>query len=534
MRRWHYLTLAAKALLCVVVSGIGLVPAEGYGQEQYVRPIDWTRYAGKTGVRQGDSFGQTLTTVLQNTSRYELNWLHNNHAIRSDVAGWEGVECYWPDFNSPSVYIEAERPLGAIVYSTAVQIKTGIYSPTVAGLSVAEAIRRTERAIRGVAFTNVVNAAPGATYKWGWGLGSRPYSIQSHVAGAYGAWTADAAWMLWDQLGSDTKHAVARMVEREANTLASEPPLYWANRNGTIIYPGDSQMEENAWNGHMLAVAQTMMPNHPNAAMWRQRASEYQVATCCRQSDLSNATMVDGKPVKDWLGGYNVFNDGILVNHGLVHPDYITCDQFRHSSMIDVSLAGQYITQSMTFNADLAYRALTEVQLTPGTNPYGTGSLRQPGGTLYRRTSGGGYDPAIYYPNGNDWPPAVPGTYLPVDGYLNMDLIAEHLGFDAGKNFDAMGWAQVRLAAMQQLQNRPGHDGNVFVQDDFVNPVRDPDECLLASTTSAWMQWWMMQNNLYSPVSDRWGALPTPEPSSAMLAIIALLGAGTYARRKPK
>ena len=71
------------------------------------------------------------------------------------------------------------------------------------------------------------------------------------------------------------------------------------------------------------------MPNHPNAALWRQTASQWMVAAYSRQSDLANNKLVDGNPVKDYLSGYNVFNDGVPVNHGIVHPDYMATDQYR-------------------------------------------------------------------------------------------------------------------------------------------------------------------------------------------------------------
>jgi len=54
-----------------------------------------------------------------------------------------------------------------------------------------------------------------------------------------------------------------------------------------------------------------------------------------RQSDLQNTTVVDGKPVRDWLDGYSVFPDGVLVNHNRVHPDYLVSDLPRWASMVD-------------------------------------------------------------------------------------------------------------------------------------------------------------------------------------------------------
>ena len=112
-----------------------LSPVESYGQTQYVKPVDWTKYAGKTGVQAGDTFGQTLTTVIQNEAvRTELA---QYPAGLQHVQGWEGSSCYYPQFSPSYSVIEAVRPLASIAYATAVQIKTGIYSPSVAGVSAA-------------------------------------------------------------------------------------------------------------------------------------------------------------------------------------------------------------------------------------------------------------------------------------------------------------------------------------------------------------------------------------------------------------
>jgi Domain of unknown function (DU1801) len=154
---------------------------------------------------------------------------------------------------------------------------------------------------------------------------------------------------------------------------------------GEDCHAPDTKAEENAWNSMLLASAQAMMPHHPNVAKWRQKASEYQISAYSPQSDLTNSMLVDGKAAKDWLQGYNVFADGVLVNHNRVHPDYMLAQETCFASMVAVSLARQYIPQSMVFNTDLAYRALTEVQFTPGADSsYGTGkAVAAPGGTIY-------------------------------------------------------------------------------------------------------------------------------------------------------
>ena len=121
------------------IIAVCFVSAESCGQTVYVKPIDWTRYAGKMGVRPGDTFGQMLATLLQNEARYELNWVHSDQKIVNDVAGWEGVDCYYPRFDAYNVGT-AIWPMAGFAYSTAAILATGVYSPTVGGLSTAAAI----------------------------------------------------------------------------------------------------------------------------------------------------------------------------------------------------------------------------------------------------------------------------------------------------------------------------------------------------------------------------------------------------------
>ena len=493
-RRQSWLRWTATSLWLAVVASA--FPPGGFGRQmEQVQPVDWARFAAATGVRSNDTFGQTLTSVLQNEARYELRWVAAEQTLVTNLPGWEGLECYPPRFDAYN-YECAVRPLTGFAYGMAALLKTGIYSPAAGGLSRADALHRTELAIRGVAFTHIVNTPSDyGGHRWGQG------AAQSWEAAYWCAQAAQAAWWLWGDLSPQTRRAVAKMVEHDADAFITMTVPYWADRQGKIVTPGDTKAEENAWNSLLLASAQAMMPQHPRVEKWRQKASEYQISAYSRQSDLTNSTLVDGKPAKDWLQGYNVFADGVLVNHNRVHPDYMLAQETCFASLVAVSLARQYIPQSMVFNAGLAYRALTEVQFTPGADTkYGTGkAFTAPGGTIYFRTADGGYSADTYYPQGSDWTTKI------TDGYLNMDLAAAQLGFDAGKPFSALGWATARAQTLLALQNRAGHDGNIYQPGDWTAKYRGTDELIFQSNAQAWMQGWVMQNHLMSPVGDHWG-----------------------------
>ncbi|MEX0643296.1 MAG: autotransporter-associated beta strand repeat-containing protein [Pirellulales bacterium] len=450
------------------------------------------------GVQQDDTFGQSLVGMLQHESRYELAWVPTQYAVATNAPGYPGTPFYNAYTNYPATNDEKSiRPLASVAYGTAVLIATDTYSPSVGGMPREEALYQTELAIRGVAFAHRSNATGTPQF------GGRGTSSSTWQAAHWAAQAARAAWLLWDELTPATRTAVANMMVDEADSFTTFTVPYWKSPNGSTNFSGDSKAEENAWNAQIPALAQTMMPNHPNADAWRTKASELQISAYNRQSDTTSLTLVDGKPAKDWLNGFNAAEDGVVINHSFIHPDYMVSINTRTSSMIYESLAGQHIPQSTVFSVDNVYRALTELHFTPGPDTtYGTNkSIVSPGGTIYKRSAGGGYEGTVYYPQGTDW------TYEVTDSFLNLDLIAEWLGLDSGKDFDAMGWAQARVDAMIELQNRPGHNGNIYVPDDWVGSSRGVDEDLYRSNAAAWLQWWLLRHDQMSPIGDNWGSL---------------------------
>ena len=81
------------------------------------------------------------------------------------------------------------------------------------------------------------------------------------------------------------------------------------------------------------------------------------------------------------------------------------------------------------------------------------------------------------------------------------------LGFDARKPFSALGWTSARARCLHALQNRAGHDCNIYPSGDWTAKHRGPDELIFQGNAQAWMQWWLMQNHLMSPVGDHWGSV---------------------------
>jgi hypothetical protein len=123
-----------------------------------------------------------------------------------------------------------------------------------------------------------------------------------------------AAWVLWDDLDADTRALVKRVTEYEANLfLARTPPGNEWN---------DTKAEENGWDLTCIAAAASMFPDHPNAEKWRAKCIEYMMNTVSVAADKNDSTLVDGRPVNEWVCTANYHPDFTLENHGIFHPAY--------------------------------------------------------------------------------------------------------------------------------------------------------------------------------------------------------------------
>jgi hypothetical protein len=394
--------------------------APGQDPSTLVVPIRWERFVAS---KPSGEDAKTAAHLLLNSVRYNLAW-----ADRTYRQSPEGDRYLIEDMSEQGIRMPASA-----AYGIATAIATGIYDEQVCGVSREEARSRVFKLVRGDAIVHKVNGNP----EKGWGDGWQS-AVWATLAG-------QAGWLLWQDLDHPTRRTVAAMVEFEADRYIRPDYVvpYWNGKDG------DTKAEENAWNAMLLQLAVAMMPQHPHGPQWKKIASELMISAFARQADMqSNTTVIDGRPVKEWLKGYNIRDDGALVNHNLIHCDYMTTFSMNLRSFLVQSLAGQIVPQSADFNAAVVYRTLVD-RVWPSP-PY-----KAPGGTMYIPGK-----VEVYYPEGTDW------SNYRFDIFYGIDSYAYVLGWDKDWKHKASDWMRLRARRILEMQARHP-DGRMFAKGEF-------------------------------------------------------------------
>ncbi|WP_148216282.1 hypothetical protein [Coraliomargarita akajimensis] len=382
----------------------------------YVQPIEWRQFDAKVDLNPESALSSKL---IANAARHSLGWAESTYQTSEN-----GDRYLIPNENIEHTI----RPATSAAYGLAVALKTGIPEQEI-GFSEAVMTERTLKLIKGSAAIHRVNGG-----KWGWHWQSSLWSAQ----------LARAAWMLWDELDTETQEMVAKLIENEAQR--DYTVRYWNGQGG------DSKAEENSWDSMILQVAVAMMPEHPKVESWKTRCSHLMVASYCRPSDrLRTDISLDGKTPADWLDGYNIREDGIVINHNLIHNDYMaSIANLQMQGFMLFPLAGQTIPEAIDFNFDLVYHTLA-------TKQFDAPPFLEPGGTMYIPNS-----PEQYYPRGTDW-----STFRYACFYA-MDALADVFGYDKDLEHKAAHWRKLRGERILEMQQRHA-DGRMYATGEFDN-----------------------------------------------------------------
>lgn len=246
-------------------------------------------------------------------------------------------------------------------------------------------------------------------------------------------WAAGAARAIWLLKGrglpdeDNTLEAAKLMMAWEANRFNTVPAQAMFSPGRGIMFVGNTYSEEMGWNALAISVAIQMNGNHENAPTWRRKLVEYALTSTARREDYDLCKVVNQRRMAS-LVGWNVRDDGLIVNHEAIHPNYIVAP-FQQIGAAIAILARERIAvpDALAWNLDVIYRALSMVEIKAGDGGYNRDTK------VYQA------DGSIAYAGGNSW------AALADD--VCADVVAHCLTLDSGIDVPALDWAQKHLDA---------------------------------------------------------------------------------------
>lgn len=414
--------------------------------------INWNSFQHKA---PNDKVSGIVKATLLNCNRFALtSWYNDIKKYHTDSTGYL-------DLKSKSKVNEYRyRFPAAMAFGLAISIKTGVYDASVTGVALQDAKDKAIQMVRSVAYDHKVN---NTRKVWG----------GDWQAAHWAYYSGYAAWLLWDDISPADQRYLTQMIVAEADRFLSIVPLYYKDNTGKILFPGDSKIEEDAWNAELLYLAAVMFPQHQHADKWLRRAEEYLMASTALPSDLKNPRIIQGRAVSEWVRGSNMEEPGFVINHGIIHPLYNALASMINAPIV-FSLTGKPTPEAARFNLDKLYYSITSYKFSAP--PY-----KAPGGTMYQENSA-----EVYYPEGSDWGVSI------YDTYANLDIAAYTYGWDRlSKNHNGKYWALLHAAKVLSQQQRFA-DGHTYASSSE-NSYPGAEEAISSRMASAWMTIWLQQ-----------------------------------------
>lgn len=446
-------------LLCLIIGILFSFPSLASAHSPDVRPPDID-----PALNPHDENAERVKIILLNTNKYALTTWWAEKSFPVDHSGY---------INFGGTTEHFIRHPAAMSLGLATSIAFDLYDSEITGVPLEEAKDKTIMLISSLAYRHKANT------RGGWG---------DHWQSAHWAYFAGfAGWLLWDEFPEKDQEFIRKMVEYEADRFTNYIVPYWKNTEGIEIYKGDTKAEENAWNAQILQLATAMMPEHKNWLAWIRKNIELMISSAARPSDLNNNGTYHGRPVKVWIDGWNINEDGTVINHGFIHPDYMEFIVFNNTAALTATLANQPTPQAAFFNSAIVYKSFTGLDFP--SPPYDA-----PGGTIYIKDS-----PDIYYPQGNDW-----GTGRRMN-FATMDAFAAAFGYDKLAGTDGSYWEALHAQKVLDMQNRHP-DGRTYQTTDE-DQYRGREEWVAHHAAWTWIAKWVANSGRFQITDENYGLM---------------------------
>lgn len=376
-----------------------------------------------------------MLAIMNLCARYQLNtWMP------SQAAAWGAVPyAFGGDWQ------DKIRPPAMCAHGLGVLLASGAYNATVTGVSEASARTQCRDLIASLLQRHKAN---GGT----WGGNEPPWAETDDTSTGDPSWqtamwaflTASAGWLTWVDLNTTDRTQLVAMVVWEANRFLKYRPKFWRAPDGTVNagYSGDSKSEEMMWNTQIISLALAVDPQNANATGWTAKLIEMAAASTALQAENTSEENVHGTAVRDLINGFNIQDNGSMVNHGIVHPGYTRSVSSLLAGASVIAVAGKRVPAALFRNVPLMYWSVTDYA-------WPTPPNLAPGGPSYKS------DGTIYYPQGSDW-----GLSRIVD-MAQFDVMVAVYGVDTQSTQPATYWAGLHLAAVAAQQAR-GTDGAIY------------------------------------------------------------------------
>lgn len=290
--------------------------------------------------------------------------------------GWQGEDTTGY-FGGPAHAEIAMRPLAHATLVLALLATDASYDPRPSGVAVETVRQRALACFRELVQTHVTGERRRPSGEaWGddpqapWWIGR----------------LALAGQLLERLLSSADREGLRRVLSYEAGRLLARAPA----DGGTL----ETRAAENAWCAEALAWAACLYPSDPQAAAWEEKAKQFWMNSFSVAQDRLDETMVDGRPVREWVTTTNLLPDHLAASRGAV--------QFCYLALPLQSFASAYYAYSVTKRPppEALFHPLIGVRR----------SLKR----FYL------FDGRFVYPAGQEWPRYTYGSYFALPGLVML------------------------------------------------------------------------------------------------------------------
>lgn len=319
------------------------------------------------------------------------------------------------------------RHPGASSIGVSTLLATNTYDESIVGVMKEDALTANKRIINSLANLHSINGGPWSGKGW------------QDILWTY-FFTA-SAFLIWEEFTESEKKAIENIVLfasdiilNNDSSLSFSKGLYWKDKTGNELYAGDTKSEEIAWDVSILCVAISMFPQHEKINLWKQKLVEWSIIAFSRPEDFKSKFSVNGYKLSN-LNGWNINSDGTVINHNIIHPDYMVAAASSLWGGAALMMHNKIsVPKAAFFNTQYLARALY-------LNYYSPEKWSKPGGYMYIPNSS-----EVYYPQTNDW-----GRSRVTDKAA-FDILAYKYAFDDDSAFEK--FAKLHLSKNIRMQSR--------------------------------------------------------------------------------